>query len=157
MKKRPNPIPEYFGVHHTASDDDSTTPEDIVAERKRRNEGYNGIIDTCPDGITRYVQDVPDDEISNGTWGVNSIIWNVAIDGNSNESVTPHEIDMLVQVLAVKMKKYGYKKKDVWRIITHQYAGLHISKPKYFTECPGKRIIALMPSIRNRVAKYLPE
>lgn len=148
-------------VHHSAANDVWSDPETLKAERQRRGEGYNFIIDDDLSGPNdkkfEAVQDAPDDEISNGTYGINWQAWNICIDGNFEESKpTEDEIYALIQVIAAKAKKWGWTKKDVWRIITHQYAGQHISTEYYGTACPGRNLIAQIQKIRLKVQGYLP-
>ena len=69
---------------------------------------------------------------------------------------TPQEIEKLIQVIAIKAKKWGWRKKDVWRISYHQEIGLKYARTKYVTACPGKYMIAKIAYIRARVATYLP-
>ena len=160
MKKRALPV-NLVVIHHSASNDVSSTFHDLINERKRRNEGYNFIIDDTGnpnDGKADAVQDVPDDEISNGVYGVNSIAWNVCVDGNFEIShPTNDEVEKLCQVIAVKCLKWGWRKKDVEKIITHRDAGMNYSKEKYITACPGKNLISRIECIRSRVKSYLPD
>lgn len=160
MKKRLNPV-RFIVVHHSASNDVRSGFHDLVEERKRRNEGYNFIIDDDgdpDDGKADAVQDVPDDEISNGVYGLNSQSLNVCVDGNFEISEpTDDELEKLVQVIAAKCKKFGWRKSDVNHIITHRDAGMNYSREKYVTACPGKHLIEKIPYVRTRVASYLPD
>lgn len=156
----------FVVVHHSASNDSTTGLEHLMAERKRRNEGYNVIIDDDDgeldprkraDGVADWTQDAPDLVVSNGTYGVNAKSWNVCIDGNFEVSdPTPDEVETLIQVIAAKVRRWGWKKHDVWRIIGHRDAGEKYSKTRYVTACPGRNLYKLLPYIRERVAAYLP-
>jgi hypothetical protein len=151
--------PWYFVVHHSATNSIGVGINTLKAERLRRGEGYNIIIDHDElTGQVKFAQDVPDDEISNGTYGINDKALNICINANfEDRKPTEAELKVLEQVLVAKMKKYGCRKKDVNRIITHQHAGLHLSSVRYGTACPGKNMILKMADLRTRVAKYLPE
>lgn len=143
-------------LHHAAANELTTTLDDLKAERQRRNEGYNIIVRDV-DGKVVFEQDAPDDVFSNGVFGLNHESWNLCCDGNFEiETPRPELVDTVVQVLAVKLKLFGWKKADVVRIVSHQEAGLHLSEEHYYTACPGQHMIALIPSIRERVAAYLP-
>lgn len=155
-------------VHHSASADAGMHIEGLIAERKRRNEGYNFIVDD-EDGPTnhkaRVAQDAPDEEVSNGAFGVNWRSWHICIDGNFDERPpTPDEVDALVTAIATKTKRWGWKKVDATggagrlsRIMGHRQAGMEYSQPAYVTACPGKYLIAMLPEIRRRVAAHLPD
>lgn len=157
---------EFIVVHHSASNDSGTGIEDLMAERKRRNEGYNMIIDDDAgqldprkraDGHSTFRQDAPDLVVSNGTYGINAKAWNVCIDGNFEiNDPMPDEVETLVQVIAAKARAFGWRKHDTWRIIGHKEAGEKYSKVKYSTACPGRNMIKLLPYVRERVAAYLP-
>lgn len=158
-KIRQVPI-KWFVVHHSAANDLYTDIEDLVAERARRNEGYNIIIDDedLPNnGRVRLVQDAPDNEVSNGVYGLNDVSLNFCIDGNFENSIpTEDEINALVQALAVKAKRLNWNKEYARKhIITHNEAGRLYASVKYVTQCPGKNLIALMPEIIERVITYL--
>ncbi len=159
MRERTVPI-EFLVIHHSADDDHRVNIDDLVAERKRRGEGYNYIIDDEDfknDRKVRQQQDVPDAIISNGVYGLNGISLNVCVNGNhETHPPTLDELDALVQWLAIKAKKLGWCKDDVWRIIGHQEAGAKYSATHYGTACPGKFLIMNIPMIRKRVAAYLP-
>ncbi len=146
----------FVVIHHSAANELTTTLDDLKAERQRRNEGYNLIIRDVG-GKVAFCQDAPDDVFSNGVFGLNPESWNVSCDGNFDiETPRPELVDTLVQVIAEKLKRWGWKRADVARIIGHQEAGLHYARERYETDCPGKHMIALIPSIRERVAAYLP-
>lgn len=158
---------EWIVIHHSAANDYYSDPAALKDERARRNEGYNFIIDddqalTDPkkanDHAFTAVQDAPDSEISNGVYGVNSVAWNICVDGNfETQKPTEDEIFGLVQVIAAKAKAWGWRKKQVDHIISHQYAGMHVSAEYYVTACPGRNLIARIPEIRDRVKAYLPD
>lgn len=149
--------PQWFVIHHSAINSLGVGINTLKAERLRRNEGYNIIIDLNENtGKVDFSQDVPDEQISNGTYGINQTALNICVNGNFEErEPTEHELKCLEQVLVAKMKKYGYGKQDINRIITHQYAGKNLSPVKYGTACPGKNLINCIPELRKRVAKYL--
>jgi hypothetical protein len=150
---------QFIAIHHTA---DHGTVQQLLAERARRNEGYNFIIrdDEHPNNRKfKAVQDAPDNEISNGTYGANTQTWNVSVVGNFEiEKPTDDELFALVQVIAAKARSWGWRKRDVAKITYHQYIGLYLAAPgyRYGTACPGKNLIARIPEIRQRVAAYLP-
>lgn len=156
-------------IHHSAANDAFTDLGDLMAERKRRNEGYNVIIDDDDvftegeaaghDGRADFVQDAPDTGVSNGVYGVNWRAVNICIDGNFElRHPTEDEVNTLVQVIAGKAKRWGWKKGDTQtRIMGHGEAGRRLSPTPYSTACPGKHLQARIPEIRNRVAKYLPD
>jgi len=153
--------PSIFVIHASASYDTGTHIEDLMAERKRRNEGYNIIIDdeSAPhDGKARLAQDAPDGEVSNGTYGLNQEALNFCIDGDFRKvAPTPDEVDALVQAVAIKAKKFGWTAEYArTHIVTHNYVGLHLSPERYVTECPGQMLIDLIPHIIKRVCSYLP-
>jgi hypothetical protein len=158
-----------FVVHHSAARDEYSNIQDLIAERKRRNEGYNIVVDDDgdpDDGRAEWAQDAPDTEVSNGTYGINERAVNFSIDGNLElRPPTIDEYKTLVQVMAAKAKRFGWRKVDALgdlrtrkpsRIITHQEAGLKYSSAKYRTACPGRFMIALMGELRRDVAGYLP-
>lgn len=154
-------------VHHSASNDLYSNAAALKAERAHRGEGYNFIVDdddalrsakAGSDGKFTAVQDAPDTTVSNGTYGINQQAWNICVDGNFEHQVpTADEIHAVVQVLASKLKSWGWRKRDVSRIIGHSQAGALLSPRRYGTACPGKNMIAKLPEIRRRVAVYLPE
>ena len=164
---RPTDAIRYVVIHHSASNDSTTGLEQLQAERRHRNEGYNVVIDDDDalrnpaagrDGRADWTQDAADTEVSNGTYGINAKAWNVCIDGNFEVAKpTEDEIATLVQVVAAKVKRWGWRKADVVRIISHKEAGLKLSSTRYGTACPGRNLIARIPEIRRRVAAYLPE
>jgi hypothetical protein len=161
VKPRVKPI-QYIVIHHSAANDAYVDAADLIDERKRRSEGYNYIIDddTAPSNkkVHASLQDVPDGEISNGTYGINGIAWNVCVNGNFElRQPSSDEIAELIQVIASKAKRWGWRKGDVHRIITHNEAGRKYSEEYYVTACPGRFMIAKVPYIRERVATYLPE
>lgn len=167
MTTRHNTDELYFVVvHHSAAADSRTGLEDLMHERKRRNEGYNYIIDDDDgeldprkraDGKAAHGQDAPDLVVSNGTYGVNAKAWNICVDGNFEvNDPTPDEVETMIQVIAAKVRRWGWRKADVWRIIGHKEAGEKYSKTRYSTACPGRNMIKLLPYVRERVAGYLP-
>jgi hypothetical protein len=161
MKPRTKAI-QYIVVHHSAANDAYIDAADLINERKQRNEGYNYIIDddTAPNNkkVHASLQDVPDAEVSNGTYGINGIAWNVCVNGNFElRQPSSDEVAELIQVIASKAKRWGWRKDDVHRIITHNEAGRKYSSEYYVTACPGRFMIAKIPYIRERVATYLPE
>jgi len=163
---RPASAIELVVVHHSAANDEHTDLKELMAERQHRNEGYNAIVDDDAgnldprkrrDGIAEWVQDAPDMVISNGTYGVNAKAWNICIDGNFElNDPTPDEVETLIQVIAAKVRSWGWTKADVWRIIGHRDAGAKYSRTPYVTACPGRNLYKLLPYIRQRVAAYLP-
>lgn len=165
-QKRPLSAIKYLVVHHTASNDKYSTHETLAAHQAATGFGYHATIDddlvftmkgAGKDGRYTFKQHAPLEEVVWGAAGCNYNGAHVSIDGNSLVAPpTDDEVFALVQILAAWAKRLGWKKKDVGRIITHNHVGLHVSATKYVTECPGASIIALMPSIRERVAAYLP-
>jgi hypothetical protein len=160
----------YLVVHHSAADPENFGLDNFWAEYQKRDEGYNIVltqdehlshIHEAPfievNGV-QVAQEAPDNEISNGTYALNPLSYNVCLNGNFEESEpTEFEISELVQVLAAKCKAWGWKKSDaLHRIITHNEAGTKYARVRYVTQCPGKNLINLMPGIRTRVASYLP-
>jgi len=151
---------QYLVIHHSA---DNSKADALIKERARRNEGYNLIVQdigTPDDRQVQLVQDAPDTEISNGTYGANTQSWNVVVPGNfENQTPTPDQIYGLVQALAVKAKRFGWRKKDIAKITYHQYVGKYLAAPGYHygTACPGRNLISKISEIRLRVAAYLPE
>lgn len=147
-------------IHHSA---DNATSDQLIRERARRNEGYNLIIQDIgkpDDKQVKLVQDAPDTEISNGTYGANTESWNIVVPGNfENQKPTPDQIHGLVQALAIKAKAFGWRKRDISKITYHQYVGAYLNAPgwRYGTACPGRNLISRMSEIRQRVAAYLPE
>lgn len=153
---RPTNSIGWVVVHHSAANDLYSTPDTLKAERRNRGEGYNFIIDDVG-GKTVAVQDALDTTISNGVYGINTSSWNICIDGNfEHQHPSAGELHALVQVIATKVRGWGWRKTDVIKIIGHQYAGLYLSAKRYGTACPGRNLIALLPEIRRRVAVYLP-
>lgn len=156
----------FVVIHHSAANDRYTGVNDLKRHRQISGEGYNMIIDDDDvfknvaagyDGKFTAVQDAPDTQISNGTYGVNAQAWNICVDGNfEHQQPTDDEIFALVQVIAAKTRRWGWRKKDVARIIGHQYAGRYLSSQKYGTACPGRNLISRIPEIRQKVAAYLP-
>lgn len=157
----------FVVVHHSASADVYTDIPELFAERQRRNEGYNFIIDDdeafkdpakAHDGHAEFRQDAGDLVISNGTYALNAEAWNICIDGNFQvNEPTADEVEALIQVIATKTRRWGWKKHDVWRIIGHRDAGEKYARVRYVTDCPGKNLYKLLPHVRERVASYLPE
>lgn len=160
-QKRPLDAIKYIVVHHTASNDKYSTHESLDGHIQKTNLGYHVTVDddkgSGADGYASFRRHVPDDEVVWGAAGCNYNGWHIAIDGNSQ--VTPpteDEKNTVVQVVATICKRLGWKKRDVVRIVTHNYVGLVLSSKKYVTECPGKPIINWMPELRDRVSAYLP-
>lgn len=156
-------------VHHSAANDDYSDAETLRQEYLHRNEGYNFTIDddwkrlggSGSDKVFQAVQQLPDEMVSNGTYGLNRsgpwYAWNICIDGNFEiAEPTADELYALVQVVAVKTRAWGWKKKDIWRLTYHQEAGIKYSPERYGTACPGKNVIRRFTEIRAQVAKYLP-
>lgn len=156
----------FIVLHHAASNDTYSNPETLKSHRRLSGQGYNFLVDDDDalrdpakgkDGKYTAVQDAPDTQISNGTYGVNSVAWNICVDGNfETQKPTEDEVFALVQVMAAKARSWGWRKKDVARIVGHGYAGLYLSGIKYGTACPGKHLNARLPEIRLRVSAYLP-
>lgn len=150
---------QFIAIHHTA---DHASVDQLLHERARRGEGYNFIIrdDEMPNNRKfQAVQDAPDTEVSNGTYGANLQSWNVSVVGNFEiEKPTDDEVHALVQVIAAKARAWGWKKRHVSQITYHQYIGKFLAPAgyRYGTACPGKHMIARIPEIRQRVAAYLP-
>lgn len=170
---RPVPITHpgvLICIHHSAANDKTSDPETLKAEYQHRNEGYNFVIDddfwkehgAGNDRIFKAVQMLPDDVVSNGAYGANRsgpwYAWNICVDGNfENQEPTNDEMFALIQVIAAKAKKWGWRKRDVHRITYHQEIGHTYSPVRYGTACPGKNMISKVPYIRERVKGYLPE
>lgn len=170
---RPVPITHpnvLICIHHSAANDNTSDPETLKHEYQFRGEGYNFVIDddfwkehgTGNDRVFKAVQMLPDDVVSNGAYGANRsgpwYAWNICVDGNfEHQEPTGDELFALIQVIAAKAKKWGWKKKDVWRITYHQEIGHKYSSVRYGTACPGRNLIAKIPYIRERVKGYLPE
>lgn len=165
-QKRPLSAIKYLVLHHTASNDRYSTHDSLDAHQRATGLGYHVTIDddavfqskaAGADGEFTFKQHAPDDEVVWGAAGGNYNGWHLAIDGNSQTNhPTEDELHAAVQVLAAKAKKLGWRKADVARIVGHNYIGTHVSAKRYVTECPGKPLIALLPSIRERVSAYLP-
>ena len=158
---------KYIVVHHTASNDPTSSHSSLATHLFHTNLGYHVTVDDDAvfkakgagnDGKFTFKQQVPDNEVVWGASGCNFNGWHIAIDGNSLvHPPTEDEKFAVVQIIATKAKLFGWRKKDVNRIITHQYVGTHLSPKPYSTACPGKPIIDWMPELRTRVAAYLPE
>jgi hypothetical protein len=158
-------------VHHSAANDAYSDPETLKQEYLHRGEGYNFVIDddwkrlggTGTDKVFQAVQLLPDNLVSNGTYGLNRsgpwYAWNICIDGNFEISEpTQDELYALVQVVAAKTRAWGWCKRDVaTRLTYHQEAGQKYSAVRYGTACPGRNIIKRFDWIRAEVARYLPE
>jgi hypothetical protein len=165
--KRPLSAIQWVVIHHTASNDKYSTHETLDEHLKVTNLGYHVTVDddlaltikgAGADSKFTFKQHVPDDEVVWGAAGGNYHGWHISIDGNSLlKPPTEDEKFAVVQIVAQKVKRWGWKKKDVWRIVTHNYIGIHVSKPPYSTECPGLPTIEWMPELRKRVANYLPD
>lgn len=148
--------PRVICLHHSAANDLTNNAATLFKEWEHRGEGYNGVID-ADKGPATFTEQLPEEAISNGVYGYNYESWNLSVDGNFEiNKPTPQEIEMIIQVCAAKAKKWGWTKKDVWRITYHQEVGLKYARTKYGTACPGKYLIAQVPYIRKRVADYLP-
>ena len=158
---------KYLVLHHTASNDRYSTHASLDHHLRATNLGYHVTIDddmvfaakaAGNDKKFTFFQHVPDNEVVWGAAGCNYNGWHLAIDGNSQTAYpTADELFAVVQVFASKAKLLGWKKKDVVRIVSHQQVGLTISPTKYVTECPGLPLIDWMPTLRAKVAAYLPE
>lgn len=163
-------------VHHTAANDVYSNAASLKTHFNETGLGYNGVVDDDEanqnpakgrDGKATYTQQVADDDLVWGATGANSYGWHVAIDGNCEERPpTEDEFNMLVQVIATKVRSWGWKKVDALgdpkrkkrsRIYSHQEVGRHLAQVPYFTACPGKHLIARMDELRRRVAAYLPD
>ena len=173
-QKRPISAITTVVIHHSvAGDDKHSTHETLNAHIEHTNYGYHVTIDDDDvfknkaagfDGKATFKQQVPDDEVVWGAMGCNYNGWHIAIDGNTGRTgVTKDEIETLIQVVATKVRRWGWTKADVLgtktrpsRIQTHNYIGRFVSRTKYVTECPGKPVIDLMDYIRQRIASYLP-
>lgn len=166
-QKRPLSAITKIVVHHAGSNDKYSTHESLAEHIKATNLGYHMTVDddavfkskeAGSDGKATFKQQVPDDEVVWGAAGCNYNGWHISIDGNSETTgVTNDEINCLVQIIASKCKQWGWDKDRARKnIITHQYVGLSISRPRYMTACPGNPIIFRMPSIIERVCSYLP-
>lgn len=162
MSYRPLNSIEYLVIHHPVGAYDV---DDFRREFAARHEGYNAVVvdDRDPyNGQSTFAELLPMTTISNGTYGINYQAWNVCVvKGNGNFETTPVTmaddcVKKLVQVLATKARLLGWRKKDVSRIVGHQFAGLYLSSVRYGTACPGRNMIALIPQIRLAVARYLP-
>lgn len=157
----------YLVLHHTASNDKYSTHASLDHHLKATNLGYHVTVDddmvfaakaAGHDGKFTFKQHVPDNEVVWGAAGCNYNGWHIAIDGNSQVNPpTDDEKYAVVQILATKAKLLGWRKKDVVRIVSHNWVGTHLSKPRYVTECPGKPLLDWMPTLRAKVAAYLPE
>ena len=168
MSRPSRPLSEirWVVIHHTASNDKYSTHNTLDEHLRATNLGYHVTVDddlaltvagAGKDSHYTFKQHVPDDEVVWGAAGCNYHGWHIAIDGNSLlKAPTEDEIHAVVQVIATKLKRWGWGKKDVGDIISHNHVGLHVSNPKYVTECPGLPIIDRLPEIRRRVAAYLP-
>jgi hypothetical protein len=156
----------WIVVHHSAANDIYTDIEDLKRHRIHSGLGYNFIVDDDDalrdsakgnDRKFKASQDAPDTQISNGTYGINTNAWNICVDGNfEHQKPTEDELFAVVQVIASKARSWGWRQKDVSRIIGHYYAGKYLSRQRYGTACPGKNLISQLPDIRKRVAAYLP-
>ena len=166
-KKRLTSDIKYLVLHHTASADAYSSHDSLDAHLRATNLGYHVTVDddmalkakaAGSDGHFTFRQHVPDNEVVWGAAGCNYNGWHLAIDGNSQVKYpTADELHAVVQIFATKAKLLGWRKKDVSRIVSHNYVGLHISPTKYVTECPGLPLIDWMPTLRAKVAAYLPE
>ena len=154
-------------VHHAGSTDHNSNHETLAAHLKATNLGYHYTVDddavfkskaAGSDGRWTFKQQAPLTDIVWGATGCNEHGIHVSIDGNSiTTGVTDDEKTCLAQIIVAIFQQMGWTKKDLWRIVTHQYVGLHISYTKYFTECPGPPIINWMPECIRRVGTYLPD
>ena len=166
-QKRPLSAIRYIVIHHTASNDAYSTHETLAAHQRATGFGYHATVDddeairnkaAGSDGRATWKQQTPLDEVVWGAAGCNFNALHLAFDGNTSTAPpTDDEVHLAVQILAAWCRKLGWRRSDVGRIVTHNHVGLHISARRYVTECPGRALIALMPSIRSRVAAYLPE
>lgn len=172
--QRPVPLTDphlLVVVHHSAANDDYSNAETLRQEYLHRNEGYNFVIDddwkrlggNGNDKVFQAVQLLDDNLVSNGTYGANRsgpwYAWNICIDGNFEiQEPTADELYALVQVVAAKTKKWGWRKKDaMYRLTYHQEVGQKFSSERYGTACPGKNMIRRFADIRAQVARYLPD
>ena len=166
-QKRPLSAIRYIVIHHTASADAYSTHETLALHQKATGFGYHATVDddaalkakaAGKDGSATWKQQTPLDEVVWGAAGCNYNALHLSFDGNTNTAPpTDDEAHLAVQILAAWAKKLGWRKKDVERLVTHNYVGLHLSAKRYVTECPGHALIQLMPDLRRRVAAYLPE
>jgi hypothetical protein len=164
--------PRTFGVqHHAAANEETFGLDDFWAEYQKRDEGYNLVLTqdehlshvherpfTEVNGI-QVAQEASDDTISNGTYALNPLSYNICLNGNFDlRPPTDAELHELVQVWVAKCNEWGWCKQDaLTRIITHQDAGTKYARVRYETDCPGKYLIAKMPWLCEQVASYLPE
>lgn len=165
-QKRPLSAILYLVLHHSASNDRYSTHETLDAHLKATNLGYHATIDddavfaakaAGSDKQFTFKQHVPLEEVVWGAAGCNYNGAHLSVDGNSSTTgVTDDEVFAVIQVFAAWAKRLGWKKRDVARIVSHQYVGTHISATRYGTECPGTALLAKLPYIREQVAKYLP-
>ena len=88
--------------------------------------------------------------------GANGDTFSIALLGNF-ETLVPSfaSIKTLEQVLAVKLRKFGYNKKsDTQRIVSHNDVA-KIRRLGYGTACCGKNLYAKLPALRDSVSRYL--
>lgn len=166
-QKRPLAAIKWLVLHHSASNDKYSTHETLDAHLLATNLGYHASIDDDAvfkakeaghDGKFTFKQHVPLEEVVWGAAGCNYNGAHLSVDGNtSTTGATDDEVFAVIQVFAAWAKRLGWKKRDVARIISHNYVGTSISQPRYVTVCPGSALIAKLPHIREQVAKYLPE
>ena len=145
---------KYLVIHHSTDEYDL---EWHKAYHMVSGLGYHGMIQD-PDGDgpkkAEYMVDTPENEISNGVGGANTVSLNFCVIGDFQKThPTEQEIHMLVQVLAAKCRQY---KLDPYKAIQgHYWMAQHIATKPYTTACPGVNLIARLPEIRRRVAAYL--
>ena len=141
-------IPKLFVVHHTVT---PVGPQWLRAMKNKK--AYHIVIDQR--GQLRV--SVPNHKASvRAVGGANGDTFSIALLGNF-ETLVPSfaSIKTLEQVLAVKLRKFGYNKKsDTQRIVSHNDVA-KIRRLGYGTACCGKNLYAKLPALRDSVSRYL--
>ena len=146
---------EYLSivVHCSASNRDTTTPQDVEAWHRAKGwngPGYHSMID----GAGKHHVGRQDPVIGAGAEGWNEDSLHICVFGDFDKDKIDRKHPQyltLVQVVAAKAKRYGI---PVDQIIGHRdvykLLGQRVAKT-----CPGANLYALLPALREDVAKYL--
>lgn len=156
---RPISAVRWLVLHHPAC---RVSIDSLVQEQYDQNIGYNCLVGDFGIGGKLSVSDLlPMNIVSNGAYGANYESYNVCVlkgSGNFEEesfSTRGSFFAFLVQVLVAKMRKLGWGKFQVGRIVGHDYIGKHVSSEYYVTACPGSNLVKAIPALRSAVASYL--
>lgn len=139
--------PEYFVIHHTV------TPNDFrQLTRMEMKRAYHGVIHSSG----QWRVSVPHNRPSvRAVYGANRITFSIALLGNfMHDQPTEKALKTLEQILVAKMRKFGYGKKDVWRIMSHNDCFKRIGS-RYRTACCGTYLQKEIHTLRDSVSRYL--